>query len=141
MLIRDACAAEKALVSLPNSLIACDELSFPGGAQHQMVQLTAGLHRQTWVCGIPMFVDVHISTTSRKTIKELSCNWRKIRPIAIMLQLPSLPKLPIISGIRIERRKKSCRRSPRRMLGTVRKASHLIPMRFGLEPSLCRQYS
>ena len=63
--------AEKALVSLPRPLTAYDELLFPGGAGHQAIKITAGLHRQTWVSGIPMFVDVHISNTSRKTIKRI----------------------------------------------------------------------
>ncbi|MCJ1301453.1 hypothetical protein MMC08_004253 [Hypocenomyce scalaris] len=68
---------EKALVSLPNPLTAYDELLFPGGDGHQAIKITAGLHRQTWVSGIPMFVDVHISNTSRKTIKRIELQLEK----------------------------------------------------------------
>lgn len=69
-------AAEKALLSLPNPLTAYDELPLPG-AEPQVIKLTAGLHRQTWVSGIPMFVDVHISNTSRKTIRRVELQLEK----------------------------------------------------------------
>jgi hypothetical protein len=33
--------------------------------------MTAGLHRQVWVSGSNIFVDIHIANGSRKTIKKL----------------------------------------------------------------------
>ena len=35
------------------------------------MRLTAGLHRQVWVSGTSIFVDVHVSNDSRKTLKKL----------------------------------------------------------------------
>jgi hypothetical protein len=41
------------------------------------VKLTAGLHRQTWVDGANIFVDVHILNNSNKTIKRLEIQLEK----------------------------------------------------------------
>lgn len=71
MLIRDVCAAEKALVSLPNSSTACDGVLFSRGADLQVIKLTAGFHRQTWVSGMTLFVNVHNPNSNRKTIKRV----------------------------------------------------------------------
>lgn len=36
-----------------------------------VVRVTAGLHRQVWVSGTTIFVDVHVANSSRKPIKRL----------------------------------------------------------------------
>lgn len=63
--------AEKALRSLPSPLTASDEQSFPRTGLLETAKLTAGLHRQVWVSGSSIFVDVHIANGSRKTIRKL----------------------------------------------------------------------
>lgn len=62
---------EKALSSLPTPLLATDQLSNPQGGRSQNIKLTAGLHRQTWVNGAMIFVDVHLMNNSSKTIKKI----------------------------------------------------------------------
>ncbi|MCJ1478330.1 hypothetical protein MMC13_007008 [Lambiella insularis] len=62
---------EKALVNLPYPLTASDELRFSKYGAHDMVKMTAGIHRQTWVSGIALFVDIHVSNSSQKTIKRI----------------------------------------------------------------------
>ena len=37
----------------------------------ETIRLTAGLHRQVWVSGTSLFVDVHIANTSHKYLKKL----------------------------------------------------------------------
>lgn len=63
--------AEKALMSLPSPLVASDEWAKPGETAIQVVRVTAGLHRQVWVSGTSIYVDVHISNNSRKAIRKI----------------------------------------------------------------------
>lgn len=63
--------AEKALRSLPSPLTASDEQSFSRSGLLETAKMTAGLHRQVWVSGSSIFVDIHIANGSRKTIKKL----------------------------------------------------------------------
>lgn len=67
----DTMIAEKALRSLPSPLTASDEQSFSRNGLMETAKITAGLHRQVWVSGSSIFVDVHIANGSRKTIKKL----------------------------------------------------------------------
>lgn len=62
---------EKALASLPKPLVASDSISIQSGTQIQRVELTAGLHRQIWVNGSMIFVDIHIANKSSKTVKKI----------------------------------------------------------------------
>ncbi|KAF2686007.1 hypothetical protein K458DRAFT_298358 [Lentithecium fluviatile CBS 122367] len=62
---------EKALMSLPSPLTASDEWLKPRDATVEVVRVTAGLHRQVWVSGTSIYVDVHIANNSRKTIKKI----------------------------------------------------------------------
>ncbi|KAH9843327.1 Arrestin (or S-antigen), C-terminal domain [Teratosphaeria destructans] len=62
---------EKALTSLPSPLTAADELRMPRTSITESVKVTAGLHRQVWVSGSTIFVDVHIVNKSRKAVKRL----------------------------------------------------------------------
>jgi Arrestin (or S-antigen), C-terminal domain len=68
---------EKALSSLPTPLLATDQLSMPHGIATHNIKLTAGLHRQTWVNGAMIFVDVHIMNNSSKTIKKIEVQLEK----------------------------------------------------------------
>lgn len=63
--------AEKALSSLTSPLTASDEINFSKAGLFETVRITAGLHRQVWVSGTDIFVDVHISNNSRKAVKKL----------------------------------------------------------------------
>jgi hypothetical protein len=63
--------AEKALISLPSPLTASDEWIKARDSTIEIVRVTAGLHRQVWVSGTSIFVDVHIANNSRKTIKKI----------------------------------------------------------------------
>jgi hypothetical protein len=63
--------AEKALMSLPSPLTASDEYMRTRDASVEVIKVTAGLHRQVWVSGTSIYVDVHIVNNSRKTIKKI----------------------------------------------------------------------
>ncbi|CAK4028964.1 uncharacterized protein RCC_02982 [Lecanosticta acicola] len=62
---------EKALTSLTSPLVASDELPLPRSTGLESIKVTAGLHRQVWVSGSSIFVDVHISNRSQKPVKRL----------------------------------------------------------------------
>jgi hypothetical protein len=68
---------EKALASLPCPLLASDCMSLPSSGAPQLVKLTAGLHRQTWVNGAMIFVDVHIANQSSKTVRKIEIQLEK----------------------------------------------------------------
>lgn len=65
---------DKALTSLPSPLTASDELRITRFGRSESVKLTAGVHRQVWVSGSSVFVDVHIANKSHKTAKKLELN-------------------------------------------------------------------
>jgi hypothetical protein len=58
-------------MSLPSPLTASDEWVKPRETTIEVVRVTAGLHRQVWVSGTSIYVDVHIANNSRKTIKKI----------------------------------------------------------------------
>ena len=60
--------AEKALISLPSPLTVTETCFM---AQGREVTATAGLHRQVWVSGTSIYVDVHIVNNSRKVVKKI----------------------------------------------------------------------
>jgi Arrestin (or S-antigen), C-terminal domain len=68
---------QKALASLPSPLLASDSLTSSHGADIHVVKLTAGLHRQTWVNGSKIFVDVHVVNGTPKSIKKLELQLEK----------------------------------------------------------------
>jgi hypothetical protein len=51
--------------------VASDSISIQSGAQVQHVKLTAGLHRQIWVNGSMIFIDIHVANKSPKTMKKI----------------------------------------------------------------------
>lgn len=69
--IANVVPAEKALVSLPSPLTASDEWIKSRDFTVEVIRVTAGLHRQVWVSGTSIYVDVHIANNSRKTIKKI----------------------------------------------------------------------
>ncbi|MCJ1313237.1 hypothetical protein MMC25_006914 [Agyrium rufum] len=70
---------EKALVNLPFPLTADEELHFSKqGPEYRAIKLTAGVHRQTWVSGILLFVDVHVSNSSTKIVRKLEIQLEKV---------------------------------------------------------------
>lgn len=58
-------------MSLPSPLIASDEWVKPRDISMEAVRITAGLHRQVWVSGTTIYVDVHIVNNSRKAVKKI----------------------------------------------------------------------
>ncbi|KAF2712895.1 hypothetical protein K504DRAFT_478886 [Pleomassaria siparia CBS 279.74] len=62
---------EKALISLPSPLTASDEWMKAREFTVEVVRVTAGLHRQVWVSGTSIYVDVHIANNSRKVVKNI----------------------------------------------------------------------
>jgi hypothetical protein len=58
-------------MSLPSPLTASDEWFKAREESLEVIRLTAGLHRQVWVSGTNIYVDVHIANNSRKTIKKI----------------------------------------------------------------------
>ncbi|KAK5122201.1 hypothetical protein LTR85_004111 [Meristemomyces frigidus] len=62
---------ERALTSLPSPLTASDELHLPRAGGLESIKITAGLHRQVWVSGSTIFVDVHIANKCHKLVRRL----------------------------------------------------------------------
>ncbi|KAK4552499.1 hypothetical protein LTR86_010343 [Recurvomyces mirabilis] len=62
---------EKALASLPTPMTASDELLLPKTGGHERIRVTAGLHRQIWVSGSTIFVDVYVANKSGKAVRKL----------------------------------------------------------------------
>ncbi|XTI93964.1 hypothetical protein V2W45_1473230 [Cenococcum geophilum] len=55
----------------PSPLTASDEYMRTRDAGIEVIRVTAGLHRQVWVSGTSIYVDMHIVNSSRKTIKKI----------------------------------------------------------------------
>ncbi|EXJ89039.1 hypothetical protein A1O3_02103 [Capronia epimyces CBS 606.96] len=101
---------EKALASLASPLLAADTLYLTREPEIQMVKLTAGLHRQTWVNGAMIFIDVHIVNNTAKSIKKIDVQlekttlWYTHAPAGTMgktanhLRLPRRTDTEIVSG-------------------------------------------
>ncbi|KAL8818526.1 MAG: hypothetical protein Q9191_007923 [Dirinaria sp. TL-2023a] len=63
--------AEKALVNLSSPLVASDELHIPRAGVSASIKLTAGLHRQTWISGYIVFVDILVVNGSHKKVDKI----------------------------------------------------------------------
>jgi hypothetical protein len=85
---------EKALASLPSPLLATDTLFISREPALQTVKLTAGLHRQTWVNGALLFVDVHLVNNTSKVIKKIEVQLEKIT-------LVSHPNSSLLESLRL----------------------------------------
>ena len=69
--------AEKALVNLSTPLTATDDMHFSHQQGVQKITLAAGIHRQTWIGGYPIFVDVRIDNRSEKAVKRIELQLEK----------------------------------------------------------------
>ena len=67
----DVQVAEKALVNLSTPLVASDELHIPRPGVSASINLTAGLHRQTWISGYIVFVDILVTNGSHKKVDKI----------------------------------------------------------------------
>jgi hypothetical protein len=106
---------EKALASLASPLLATDTLYLTREPDIQTVKLTAGLHRQTWVNGGMIFIDVHVANTTAKAVKKIevqlekSTLWYTHAPAgtaeksANHLRLPKRTDTEVVSGTTLKR--------------------------------------
>ncbi|KAL8825327.1 MAG: hypothetical protein Q9170_007835 [Blastenia crenularia] len=62
---------EKALINLPNPLVVTDEVQSSRRGSLETVVLTAGVHRQTWISGYPLYVDVRIAIRGGRTVRKI----------------------------------------------------------------------
>jgi len=70
---------QKALASLHAPLVATETTSSTGvsQSQSQYVKLTAGLHRQIWINGSSIFVDIHIINRSSRMLGKVEIQLQK----------------------------------------------------------------
>lgn len=64
-------------MNLSNPLVVYDGIQLLPRDSTQKIMLTAGLHRQTWISGYLVFVDIHISNQSSKTVKKIELQLEK----------------------------------------------------------------
>ena len=64
-------------MNLKFPLSVSDELNVSKRFNVQGIKLTAGLHRQTWISGYPVFIDVHIENKSTRDVKKLELQLEK----------------------------------------------------------------
>ncbi|KAL9024130.1 MAG: hypothetical protein Q9196_006740 [Gyalolechia fulgens] len=62
---------EKVLVNLLNPLVVTDEVQSSHRGSLKTVVLKAGVHRQTWISGYPLFVDIRISNRGFQTVRKV----------------------------------------------------------------------
>ena len=106
---------EKALASLASPLLATDTLYLAREPDPQTVKLTAGLHRQTWVNGSMIFIDVHIANNTAKVVKKVEVQLEKTtfwythtaagtaEKSANYLRLPKRTDTEIVSGTTLKK--------------------------------------
>ena len=71
-------AAETALVNMPRPLVASDSIQFIRKNTFQELRLIAGVHRQTWVSGSPLYANVYISNKTAKHVKKIDISLEKV---------------------------------------------------------------
>ena len=59
------------MVSLPSPLTASEELRFSSTDNSLPIRVTAGLHRQTWISGYMLFVDVQVQNRSNRDVNKI----------------------------------------------------------------------
>ncbi|KAL8788320.1 MAG: hypothetical protein Q9213_001717 [Squamulea squamosa] len=69
---------EKALLNLPNPLVVTEEIQTSHNGTIKTVELTAGVHRQTWISGYPLFVDVRIVNRGSKILKKVDLQLERL---------------------------------------------------------------
>ncbi|KAL9102827.1 MAG: hypothetical protein Q9163_002076 [Psora crenata] len=80
---------EKALLNLSDPLVVSDELPM----SKQKVCLTAGIHRQTWISGYLLFVDLQIDNPSSHAVRKIELQLEKAT-VYYVHSAPSLGKNP-----------------------------------------------
>lgn len=65
-------------MSLPSPLVATDEHIIRKGEGYESVKVTAGMHRQNWVSGTSIFVDVFVANNSHKIINRVEIQLERI---------------------------------------------------------------
>ncbi|CAF9940934.1 MAG: hypothetical protein HETSPECPRED_002685 [Heterodermia speciosa] len=68
---------EKVLVNLPSPLTASEELHFRTTDSPLPIRFTAGLHRQTWISGYTLFVDIHVENRSNRDVNKIEVSLEK----------------------------------------------------------------
>jgi hypothetical protein len=58
-------------MSLPSPLTVSDEYFRHRDKLNESVRVTAGLHRQVWVSGTNIFVDIRVANNLKKSVKRL----------------------------------------------------------------------
>ncbi|KAK5444384.1 hypothetical protein LTS15_010499 [Exophiala xenobiotica] len=106
---------EKALASLPSPLLAADTLYLAKEPEIQTVKLTAGLHRQTWVNGAKIFIDIHVANNTARSLKKIEVQLEKttlwythapagtFEKSANHLRLPKRSDNEIVSGTTVKK--------------------------------------
>jgi hypothetical protein len=106
---------EKALASLPSPLLAADTLYLAKEPEIQTVKLTAGLHRQTWVNGAKIFIDIHVANNTARSLKKIEVQLEKttlwythapagtFEKSANHLRLPKRSDTEIVSGTTVKK--------------------------------------
>ena len=69
--------AEKALVNLHHPLSVSDQLCPSRKSNVEIIRLTAGLHRQTWISGYPVFIDICIENKSTRDVSKVELQLEK----------------------------------------------------------------
>ena len=69
--------AEKVLVNLPSPSTASEELNFSNTDSPLPIRLTAGLHRQTWISGYTLFVDIQVDNRSNRDVNKIEVSLEK----------------------------------------------------------------
>ncbi|MCJ1274303.1 hypothetical protein MMC21_002098 [Puttea exsequens] len=69
---------EKALVNLQDPLLVSDTLYLSKKQGGQRVILVAGLHRQTWISGYTIYLDIHIENKSNRTVKKVELQLERV---------------------------------------------------------------
>ncbi|KAL8783308.1 MAG: hypothetical protein Q9195_009429 [Heterodermia aff. obscurata] len=68
---------EKVLVNLPSPLTVSEELHFSTKENPLPIRLTAGLHRQTWISGYTLFVDIQVQNRSNRDVSKIELSLEK----------------------------------------------------------------
>lgn len=64
-------------MSLSDPLLVSDEMQTSYRRSAQKVVLSAGIHRQTWISGYPIFVDVQVDSRGSKAVRKIELQLEK----------------------------------------------------------------
>ncbi|KAL8709167.1 MAG: hypothetical protein Q9220_006047 [cf. Caloplaca sp. 1 TL-2023] len=69
---------EKALLNLTNPLVVTDEVHLSHRSSLETITLTAGVHRQTWISGYPLFVDIKVQNHGNKVVRKVELQLERL---------------------------------------------------------------